>query len=382
MVIRSREYDLIHELFYSTNPCNRLLAFELAKSVNCYKDIIEDIYEQLSEFPHFKLVAKANQSSYYFGVEADAQADPELEKRRASIEHFCELYFDKKMNLNGFNLSGITADYLKSFPKVLLKCGFVEDLDLSHNDLVELPPEISQLSKLRSLNLSNNDQLKTLPEALGTLYNLEHLDLSNAGALFQQKTKAGECHHPFPTVLRPLRQLRTLNLQGLKMDQLPDWIDEWTELECLYLYSGDEQLPELTLPATFTRLSKLRILTIDSFSVHLPENLNELDTLECLVINHAVFVPESTAQLSQLKYLDLSFFGKNYQLTTMKGKTVGDFEHIQDHLSRLELLGWKWLLDMTWLEAFVCRQDMPWSFTQEERQRIKDALPDCDLSFD
>ena len=51
-------------------------------------------------------------------------------------------------------------------------------LDLTGNQLTELPPEIGQLTSLTTLYLQEN-QLTALPEQIGQLTNLQSLDLLN-----------------------------------------------------------------------------------------------------------------------------------------------------------------------------------------------------------
>ena len=360
-----------------------MLAFELAKSANCYTDVVYDLYQQLSEFPHFALIVKARTAAATTGGTVLEAVDT-VEQYKQCIEHFCDLYFKKSMNLNGYNLSGVTAQYLTTFPKVLLKCTFLEQLDLSHNDLTELPPEIGTLRNLRLLNLSANPRLRALPEELGQLQRLERLDLSGIPDLFQVVDEQQQSHYPFPAALRPLQQLRHLNLQDIQVDYLPDWIHEWPYLESLHLFSGCKTHPELQLPKNFTRLRRLKTLTIDSFSVRLPEHMQQLTALECLVVNHALYIPSSIAQLRQLKYLDLSYFGAAYPLVALAGKTVGDLTEadISPTTSRLSLLGWEWLLEMPWLEELVCKHQAPWAFTKIEMMLLQKALPHCHLSID
>ena len=63
------------------------------------------------------------------------------------------------------------------FPRPLLEHTTVRSINLSHNKLNEIPPEINALKDLRFLNLSDN-RLEALPPQIGELTNLEVLDLS------------------------------------------------------------------------------------------------------------------------------------------------------------------------------------------------------------
>ena len=52
----------------------------------------------------------------------------------------------------------------------------LQQLELAHNRLTEIPVEIAQLTQLKVLNLSHN-LLRTLPVALKQLKNLQQLNL-------------------------------------------------------------------------------------------------------------------------------------------------------------------------------------------------------------
>ena len=55
----------------------------------------------------------------------------------------------------------------------------VESMDLSHNNLTQLPPSLAKLVQLRSLDLSTNNLTTLEFSYLKPLVHLERLDLSN-----------------------------------------------------------------------------------------------------------------------------------------------------------------------------------------------------------
>lgn len=83
-----------------------------------------------------------------------------------------------------------------------------EELDLSGQGLTELPEEIGRLSKLTVLKVGADwekllfNSLKTLPESLAQLTNLQHLDLSSNGL------------ETLPQEIGQLHQLKVLKLGG------------------------------------------------------------------------------------------------------------------------------------------------------------------------
>jgi hypothetical protein len=372
---------LIRELFFSTNKCNRSLAFELAKSTHCHAEVVEEFYRGLSELPHFMLLVNSQQISKEYPAATKAAEVSEEEQQQAYIEQFCDLYFQRSMNLNGYHLSSSTANYLTYFPEILLHCTFLEELDLSHNNLEEIPTDIGRLYNLQYLNLSSNPKIKRLPNSMCQLKELKSLNLSGIFDLFAVELSDYRVLHAFPPVLRELRQLQHLNLQDVMVDELPAWVYELAELESLHLFSGSRQHPQLMLPSSFSKLSRLKTLTIDAFTVSIPENICEISSLECLVVNHAKQVPASISRLPHLRYLDLSYLSPDFLLAKGAWRRLEELPDEAAH-SRLALFGWEWLLEMTGLEEFIYKHVAPYKFTSEDIATLQKALPNCSFSFD
>ena len=98
-------------------------------------------------------------------------------------------------------------------------------LNLSSNDLQELPANISTLSTLEnltSLNLSNN-KLKELPDNISILKNLTSLDLSKNDLV------------NLPEDISTMSKLQILNLSENKLTSLPIQLDTLPNLVILYL---------------------------------------------------------------------------------------------------------------------------------------------------
>mmetsp|Transcript_11792 Transcript_11792/g.17293 ORF Transcript_11792/g.17293 Transcript_11792/m.17293 type:complete len:297 (+) Transcript_11792:42-932(+) len=119
------------------------------------------------------------------------------------------------------NLKQIVLDrnYFSTIPPSLLssKLQKLEKLDLSSNQLVTLPSEISNLSKLEELKLDNN-KIAFLPDGIGQLACLKTLSLKNnvisteGSALFSSKRP-----QPLPASLFIDTLLIDLNLHGNPM---------------------------------------------------------------------------------------------------------------------------------------------------------------------
>lgn len=373
-------HKLIHELFYSTNKCNRSLAFELSKSTHCHAEVVEGIYMGLLELPSFAAFAKAYEPATVSTDIASEHLSPVAIKQQC-LEQFCDVHFNKKMNLNGYHLSGHTDSSLQTLPPILLHCTFLEQLDLSHNDLEQLPEDIGRLHNLKKLNLSSNNAMQGLPASLAKLTKLESLNLSGIFDLFAVKRADGRIGYTVPTVLRALRHLRHLNLQDVMLEKLPEWIKEWQQLESLHLFSGSRQHPLLVLPNSFFQLSQLKTLTIDAFTVSIPEDIHLLHSLESLVVNQAKQVPTTLAQLKRLKYLDLSYLSPNFLLADAPCKHLRELPE-DCPTSRLTLFGWEWLLEMTGLEQFIYKHEAPYRFTAADKVLLRATLPACTFSFE
>lgn len=113
-------------------------------------------------------------------------------------------FIDKKYYINLFVYFKIISSIYNYF----------QELYLQYNSLKKLPSEITQLSKLYILNLSNN-KLKYLPDTMGNLQNLNELNISNNEAI-----------EKLPKSLGQAQNLVDINLNGLNITYPPKSIIE------------------------------------------------------------------------------------------------------------------------------------------------------------
>ena len=165
-----------------------------------------------------------------------------------------------------------------SFPEVIGELENLEELDIGglfdtrSDDLAEFPLAVTELKKLRKLDLSDN-AFKAIPEKILNLENLEELNLD--GSLSHVRT--------IPDFSK-LKNLKTLNLNGLPSELLAQ-VFRATSLE--HLYVGHLRPPLNTLPEAIGDLVHLKTLDVASNNItHLPESFFRLTKLETINLDH------------------------------------------------------------------------------------------------
>ncbi|RNA28663.1 leucine-rich repeat-containing 59 [Brachionus plicatilis] len=101
------------------------------------------------------------------------------------IKEILEFPKIKRLNLSFNNLSNLPSD--------ISKLQHIKEIDLSKNHLQSLPENIGSLVNLKCLDLLGN-QLKSLPESFSELKSLQWLDLKDNPLDSELKKVAGECN--------------------------------------------------------------------------------------------------------------------------------------------------------------------------------------------
>ena len=146
-----------------------------------------------------------------------------------------------------------------------------------------------------TLNLANNRNLKSVPETIGNLVNLETLSFDSCKNI----TRISDG-------LSKLKQLKTINLSGTQIEKI-DFVYEMTQLENLKLF----QTKVNELSAKIKQLSNLEVLDIRLTSVaSLPSEIGALKKLKEIQFNtFKKPFPDSLCNLTALKTLEGSFKG-------------------------------------------------------------------------
>uniref|UniRef100_A0A8C2Q0V7 FLII actin remodeling protein n=1 Tax=Cyprinus carpio TaxID=7962 RepID=A0A8C2Q0V7_CYPCA len=193
-------------------------------------------------------------------------------------------------------------------------------LDLSDNNLDSLPPQLRRLVHLQTLILNNNPlmhaQLRQLPAmvALQTLHlrNTQRTQ-NNMPTSLEGLTNLADvdlsCNDltRVPECLYSLANLKRLHLSSNQISELSLCIDQWTKLETLNL--SRNQLT--SLPSAICKLSKLKKLYVNSNKIDfdgLPSGVGKLSNLvEFMAANNNLeLVPEGLCRCGKLKKLVLN----------------------------------------------------------------------------
>ncbi|QLE54960.1 COR domain-containing protein [Nostoc sp. TCL26-01] len=191
----------------------------------------------------------------------------------------------------------------------------VTELDLSNKELTTLPPEIGQLSQMRSLDLRFNQLSSLLPE-FGQLTNLQSLDLrsnqlSSLPPEFGQLTNLQSLDlrsnqlRTLPPEFGQLTNLQSLYLSSNQLSSLPPEFGQLTNLQSLYLSSN----PLSSLPLEIVQLTKLQSLYLSSNQLSsLPPEIVQLTNLQSLNLrsNKLSSLPPEIVQLTNLRSLNLN----------------------------------------------------------------------------
>ncbi|MEE9425687.1 MAG: leucine-rich repeat domain-containing protein [Methylococcales bacterium] len=241
-----------------------------------------------------------------------------------------------KVQLKNISLLDLSDNELKEIPSFLVELENLKHLDLSKNHIKETPEFLSNLKHLKVINLESNqisnftrnisqltslthlnlasNEIRVLPKHIKSLQNLETLNLGKNAIVVLSK-EIGELH-----------KLKNLSLTLNDIDELPSSLYHLSNLEMLdlsYCYtkiSDDiENLTKLTelnisrnslkkVSASILKLKNLKKLNLRETSIkELPENFSKLTELEWLDLgaNHFNTIPKVLADLKKLKYLEM-----------------------------------------------------------------------------
>ncbi|KAL5712941.1 Plant intracellular Ras-group-related LRR protein 6 [Ranunculus cassubicifolius] len=192
------------------------------------------------------------------------------------------------------DLSGMS---LTTLPNPSFNLAILHKLDLSNNHLERIPESLTaRLRNVVVLDMHSN-QLKSLPNSIGCLFKLRHLNVS------------GNLLESLPKTIENCRSLEELNANFNRLKSLPETMG--FELNNLQKLSVNSNMLAY-LPYTLSHLTNLRILDARLNCLRsLPDGLENLIHLEILTVSqnfqYLMTLPYSIGLLISLVELDISY---------------------------------------------------------------------------
>ncbi|XP_071330300.1 protein flightless-1 homolog isoform X2 [Trachinotus anak] len=278
------------------------------------------LHGELSSLPNLRAVVARANNLKNSGVPDDIFQLDDLSVLDLSYNQLTEIPRDLENSRNMLVLN-MSHNSIDSIPNQLfINLTDLLYLDLSDNKLDSLPPQMRRLVHLQTLILNNNPlmhaQLRQLPAmvALQTLHlrNTQRTQ-SNMPTSLEGLTHLADvdlsCNDltRVPECLYSLGSLKRLNLSSNQISELSLCIDQWTQLETLNL--SRNQLT--SLPSAICKLSKLKKLYINSNKLDfdgVPPGVGKLSSLtEFMAANNNLeLIPEGLCRCGKLKKLVLN----------------------------------------------------------------------------
>ncbi|XP_049849364.1 protein flightless-1 [Schistocerca gregaria] len=281
---------------------------------------LEKLYGELTELACLRTLNIRHNKVKSSGIPADLFNLEELTTLDLSHNNLKEVPegLERAKSLLVLNLSHNHIDTIPN--QLFMQLTDLLFLDLSSNNLETLPPQTRRLANLQTLVLNHNPlghfQLRQLP----SLMNLETLHmrdtqrtLSNIPSNLDSLTNlrdldlAQNALPKVPEALYALPNLRRLNLSDNEITELSQAVDLWQHLETLNLCRN-----KLTaLPASLCKINTLRRLYVNDNQLDfegIPSGIGKLSSLEVFSAanNQLEMIPEGLCRCGSLKKLILA----------------------------------------------------------------------------
>lgn len=157
--------------------------------------------------------------------------------------------------LQELTLLGIGGNQFTELPALLGELKKLNSLAANRNELTTLPESFSQLTALRTLNLEDN-LFTEFPQSITALDSLERLYLGGISG--------SNSITDLPPSISGMKSLTSLNLTKNELVTLPDEITDLVNLQSLVLMTNKLE----SFPPNMKKLTKLRELNIPSNRLH------------------------------------------------------------------------------------------------------------------
>jgi Leucine-rich repeat (LRR) protein len=161
-----------------------------------------------------------------------------------SVTDVAKIEEGRVVSLN-LNNKDVSKDGFSVLPPEIGQLTALRSLSCKGNTITSLPPEIGNLTLLEKLD-ANSNKISALPAEIGKLENLKDLDLRHNGL------------ETLPDEIGGLKKLEFLRLWGNKLTSLTSAITELTSLKELYL--KDNRLSTLPVGITNMKLAYIDLI--------------------------------------------------------------------------------------------------------------------------
>ena len=237
--------------------------------------------------------------------------------------------FSGKLPPEIFNLTNLksldigTNNFSGQFPKGISKLKSLVVFDAWENSFSgQLPAEFSELENLKILNLFGNSFSGSIPSEYGSFRSLESLllavnsltgsippELGNLKTVTSMEIGSNSYQGFIPPQLGNMSQLQTLEIGDANLSgSIPKELSSLTNLQILFL-----SINQLTgsIPSEFSKIKLLTFLDLSDnlLSGSIPESFSELKSLSMLSLasnDMSGIVPEGIAELPSLEALLIS----------------------------------------------------------------------------
>lgn len=218
-------------------------------------------------------------------------------------------------NLNQLTTLVLSGNKLEELPGIVCQLKTLTTLDAAYNAISRVPESISNLNQLTTLNLGYNE-LEEIPKNLCQLKKLTTLDITSnpIKTITKEITNlrllstfriAGTTLRELPSFLCQLKRLANLDVSRNEIARLPEIFSGLSQLQTLNLSTNKlEELPE-----SLFLLKRLTTLDISWNSLKkIPKNIEQLHQLNTLRLegNNLFELPEAIGKLEKLTTLDVS----------------------------------------------------------------------------
>jgi len=197
----------------------------------------------------------------------------------------------KKVNPNKVYRFRINVSTITDVPKVLKKCTNIEYIDFRGCRIHNIPQFFSKFAKLETLNLSDND-LDEIPDGVFLIPHLKEILLYDNRITF------------FPATMKDLQDLESIHMSGPKVRNL-DILRYNPKLNSF----GSNEMGLDEFPAVILNFPKTKYIYLwENNITSIPEELASFDSLEYLNVstNKLTRFPKELAGLKKLESLLLA----------------------------------------------------------------------------